>query len=628
MITVAETPKDSPYVGLSTDDSTGDAAAWARLQVAYRGRVLSGGDSSLVVPIDVFLGQLPQLQEIRRLYGTEFEFDDGVRRRLRALGQARRSRIAIVTSADSPSLSEDVRHLLDRHLRRPLTSFQVSNLAKIMALPHAADFSVPGAGKTSVALANYLAHREAGVVNRALIVAPLSAFSAWPDEAEACLKAPPTFSFHTVGERIPVATEMLLTNYHRLANDYDHLREWVAANDVHVILDEAHRIKRGRSGVHGEAALNLAFSAVRRDILTGTPAPQGAHDLVALIDYLYPGQARQILPAGCFNPRRGLEEAVLQDCHATIDRLFVRTTKSQMNLPPASFDLVEVEMGPVQKAIYEAITGRYAGILKIDQADRLSLARMSRIVMYLLEAATNPALLTAGSDESDLDSIAHPPIPEQIAETIGDLLEQYQRYEVPSKYLKVEEIVAESASNGEKVLVWSSFVRNIKLLKERLSRFSPAVIHGGIPTSRDPVRPDPESREAELLRFREEATCTVLLANPAAAAEGISLHQDCHHAVYLDRTFNAGHYLQSQDRIHRLGLPPDTVTRFTTLLSPNTIDEVVDERLRTKIAALAVLMNDPGLVALSLPASDDPDAPNDPTESADLRAVSSHLGLG
>ena len=31
------------------------------------------------------------------------------------------------------------------------------------------------------------------------------------------------------------------------------------------------------------------------------------------------------------------------------------------------------------------------------------------------------------------------------------------------------------------------------------------------------------------------------------------------HAIYLDRTFNAGHFLQSQDRIHRLGLGDDVV---------------------------------------------------------------------
>ena len=49
----------------------------------------------------------------------------------------------------------------------------------------------------------------------------------------------------------------------------------------------------------------------------------------------------------------------------------------------------------------------------------------------------------------------------------------------------------------------------------------------------------------------------VLLANPQAMSEGISLHLECHDAIWLDRTYNAGQYLQGIDRIHRLG-PPRT----------------------------------------------------------------------
>jgi hypothetical protein len=31
------------------------------------------------------------------------------------------------------------------------------------------------------------------------------------------------------------------------------------------------------------------------------------------------------------------------------------------------------------------------------------------------------------------------------------------------------------------------------------------------------------------------------------------LHKVCQNAIYVDRTFNAAHFLQSEDRIHRLG---------------------------------------------------------------------------
>ena len=60
---------------------------------------------------------------------------------------------------------------------------------------------------------------------------------------------------------------------------------------------KAHRMKAGRSGTHGTACLDLAFGANRRDILTGTPAPQAPGDFVALVDFLWPGQAHRLLPA-------------------------------------------------------------------------------------------------------------------------------------------------------------------------------------------------------------------------------------------------------------------------------------------------------------------------------------------
>ena len=45
----------------------------------------------------------------------------------------------------------------------------------------------------------------------------------------------------------------------------------------------------------------------------------------------------------------------------------------------------------------------------------------------------------------------------------------------------------------------------------------------------------------------------VLVANYASCAEGISLHHVCHNAIYIDRSFQADQYLQSIDRICRLG---------------------------------------------------------------------------
>ena len=70
----------------------------------------------------------------------------------------------------------------------------------------------------------------------------------------------------------------------------------------------------------------------------------------------------------------------------------------------------------------------------------------------------------------------------------------------------------------------------------------------------------------------QRSMISVLLANPAALAEGVSLHTVCHDAVYLDRTFTAGQYLQSVNRIHRLGLAPGTDTLTSVLVAQGTVD--------------------------------------------------------
>jgi len=601
-----------------------DAGAWARLQAAMERGVVGGSPSRLDVRVDVFLAELAVVRDIRNMFHQEVALGPRLEVQLRALASDRKARESVLQSRGGSDLTA-LEHELDAAgFKRKLKEFQLENLAAIIRLPHGADFSVPGAGKTTVALANYAIGRARGVVEQLLVVGPLAAFQAWKDDSVVCLQTPPKLTVHAGdGAAIPENTELLLTNYHRLATSYDEVRAYVSRRPTQVILDEAHRVKRGPQGVHGRAVLDLAYSAKRRDVLTGTPAPQGAFDLIALMRYLYPGQDHQILPASAYVERDGRDPDVLDATTRAIGQYFVRTPKSRLKLPATKFDVIKRPMGAVQRAIYEALVGRYRGAFELKTASRREFDRLGRIVMYLLEAATNPMLLPAGSETGDEEGFWHPPLNLNGGEPLAQLLADYKKYETPWKYIEVNEIVANAANRGEKVLIWSTFVRNLKALARQLDQYQPAMIHGGVPPM-DAAPPGAVSREAELERFRHNPKCSVLLANPAAAGEGISLHHWCHHAVYLDRTFNAGQFLQSQDRIHRLGLEDDVLTRFTLLVSEDSIDESVDGRLREKVAALAQLMNDPGLVQVALPETDE-DHTDPPVFTDDMQAVASHV---
>jgi hypothetical protein len=126
-------------------------------------------------------------------------------------------------------------------------------------------------------------------------------------------------------------------------------------------------------------------------------------------------------------------------------------------------------------------------------------------------------------------------------------------------------------------------------------------------------------------RFRTDDRCLVLLANPAATSEGLSLHHICHDAIYLERTFNAGQYLQSVDRIHRLGLPPGTETRVTFLVSVGTIDALVASRVERKAWLLGEMLDDPDIATMALPDDEDYGSPIDAGDPEDIAALFAHL---
>jgi SNF2 family DNA or RNA helicase len=185
-------------------------------------------------------------------------------------------------------------------------------------------------------------------------------------------------------------------------------------------------------------------------------------------------------------------------------------------------------------------------------------------------------------------------------------------FELSPKYQEVLAIVDANAARGRKTLVWSTFVRNLKSLEVLLSRFRPAVVHGGS-----------QDRSEQLARFRQDPGCLVLLSNPATLGEGVSLHQTCHDAVYVDRDFAAGRFLQSLDRIHRLGLAADVETRIIVLVANQTLDELVEQRLAAKLDFMGSVLDDQAVLQLG-------DLEEEPSvgagmDSSDLQALLGYL---
>lgn len=121
------------------------------------------------------------------------------------------------------------------------------------------------------------------------------------------------------------------------------------------------------------------------------------------------------------------------------------------------------------------------------------------------------------------------------------------------------------------------------------------ILYGATPVASDDMTPESEeyefTREAIVKEFNDLSSgLNVVIANPFAVAESISLHKACHNAIYIERSFNAAHFIQSKDRIHRYGLPAGTVTNYYYLVSEDSIDETIDERLTIKENRLIEIM--------------------------------------
>ncbi len=589
---------------------------WRRVRAEW-GQAGVNPNVAILVPTELFAARHGWLPVVGRRFGIRVELDPGVRALLENIGGERQRLQEIRANHSKPAADLLPERLEGSRFVRSLMPFQERDVGGLLAIDNGANFSVPGAGKTTVELAVYEAERVAGRVERLLVVAPLSGFEAWIEESAICLDPPPVVSAYT-GSPIPDDTELLLVNYQRLMTSYEEIASWVSSRLALVVLDEAHRMKRGRGGEWGRACLDLAFLAHRRDILTGTPAPQSPADLVALLDFLWPGQALRILPAAALTGRPATADVARVT--EEIAPLFVRTTKAELQLREPEKQVIPVPLEGLHLQIYDSLRRRFSALVR-SQRERVELSSWASTVMYLLEAATNPALLPAGSTSGDPIEFRHPPLPIPPDSSLHELIAQYAQYETPAKFVQLAALVERLSGEGKKVLVWSNFVRNLETLERMLRRHQPALVHGGIPSELVQTGA-PRTRERELERFRSDPGCAVLLANPAALGEGVSLHHACHDAVYLERTFNAGQYLQSVDRIHRLGLPADVETTIHLLVTEGTIDEAVAERIESKASNLGLMLDDPSIATMVLP--DDEDV-GMPIEVEDVVALFEHL---
>ncbi|MEO8017421.1 MAG: DEAD/DEAH box helicase [Pseudomonadota bacterium] len=481
--------------------------------------------------------------------------------------------------------------------KRSLKPFQLRDLTQLLALSNGANFSVPGAGKTTVTFALHLLTRKRG--QQLFVVAPKAAFQAWRDIVDECMAedspADAREPFTVLDGREQDTANALASGATRFLMSYDLLirqqgliASHFARKPIHLVLDEAHRMKAGLQSQRGAFLLNIANLPVRRDILTGTPMPQAASDIQSQLDFLWPGHGL------------GVEVARGKAPRDVLGNLYVRTTKQELGLPKAERHFIDVSMKPGQLALYSIVRNEFLRQFSAQinrQMGQAQFLKARRSVMRLLQLSINPSYVLSAMANYDFE------IASGIADAVID--EGHS-----AKLTAVMDHARALASEGKKVVIWTIFTETIRSLSSALADLNPVTLHGGVPSGSDM---DPETREGRIRRFHLDSGCSALIANPAAAGEGISLHTVCHNAIYADRSYVSTHYLQSIDRIHRLGLKPGEKTDIFVYRSKappeiGSIDLSVSRRLTEKIRNMQILLDDPDLheLAFDEEEADDP----------------------
>lgn len=455
-------------------------------------------------------------------------------------------------------------HLESIGFKRSLTINQLNNLKKISHLPGAATFSVPGAGKTTEALAFFFVN--ATDIDRLLVVAPKNAFSAWDEQLDACMGENYGKFVRLRGGEAAIQIDLrtnprfMLITYDQLSRVKNTIVPLLSSGNIYMFLDESHRIKGGKQIKRADAILEMAHLPKRKLIMSGTPMPQSPKDMISQFSFLY--------------PTKDVTDTTVIDL---IQPIFVRTTKGQLGIPKLDHRVVQVPMTQLQREIYKTLKSEVRRQLNpvLSDSSRYELRRIGKCVMKVMEFVSNPSLLS-----NDMDYAFDRRVGALLLESDGPKIDYVCR--------RARQLAAE----GKKVLIWSSFVQNVELIALRLSDLGAEFIHGGVDAGDES---DFDTREGKIKRFHTDDTCKVLVANPAACSEGISLHKVCQYAIYLDRSFNAAHYMQSEDRIHRLGLSPDAKPQIEFVECEDSIDQVVRTRLELKVKTMAQALEDSSL---------------------------------
>lgn len=519
---------------------------------------------------------------------------------------------------ENTELIEDFKNfkkIVEKNMTRKLYDFQFLSSFHLAFSQYACNFAVPGAGKTSIVYGAYsylksLPKEDEKHVDKIMVIGPLSSFAPWENEYKECFGIKPVsqrMSGVSIDERRQHLysgnpAELTIISHAGVSNLETEIKDFLKNNKVMLVVDEAHRIKNP-DGIWANSILEISKEAKSRVILTGTPLPNGYEDLFNLYKFIYPFKYKEILNMHISNlvdmsKNDSIESDRVKKFIDNISPYFIRIKKSDLNLPKVHENLIPVDMDSHQRKIYNFIETKYIKIFEQNSSatakDILNKAKLIR----LRQASINPSLLMKPLKDTleindnfwDRDPSANYSNYDEYPDDseIVKMIYNFEKVAIPSKFEATKKLLEnEVFKRDEKAIIWTIFIQNAKELQKYLidNGIKSKLLIGEVPQ---------DEREIIIDKFNNpnNEEFNVVIANPFSVSESISLHKGCRNAIYIERDYNCAMFLQSKDRIHRVGLKKGQETNYYYLVSKDSIDSVIDKRLSIKAERMSKVIDE------------------------------------
>ena len=550
-------------------------------------------------------------------YGINISIDADVSKLIREQKEFQRERISTLDrlkSIKDETILESIEfkdfcNFCDNLLQIKLRSYQYRAAFLLSTGKGGFDFSVPGSGKTIISYASYSYMKHKEIVDKILVIGPISSYNAWFDEYVTCFGNQPEFE-NLSNNKIKECSiylnssnwnhnEITFINTEKVRLLVNEISRFMSNSKVLLIVDEAHKIKNPNAAVTS-AVLEVTKYASARIILTGTPMPNGYEDLYTLMKTFSP--FNDILPYN-YNQlkimtKKDASNRQAEEIRNSIGPYYSRISKKYLfetnELLPPNFHFISCEMNEDQNLLYAKLND-FCGKISEEVDQDILEGFKKALIIRKMQVSANPALLQksivnsmdelkdayyeSNKDNSDIEILirADKSIMENFAESsIVKIVNRYANgYITTSKNYNAVEIAKKLVKSGNKVLIWDVFVKNMELLRNMLEieiNTKVELINGTVKGL---------DRQIAIKNFKE-GDSMILVANPATLAESISLHKVCQNSIYVNRNFNAAQFIQSKDRIHRINMPSGTTASYYFLLNNESIDSCVDSRLKQK----------------------------------------------